>query len=79
MAHKTTIQYIEKISKDFPNGQYFKVKVNPQTTGGFWSIEIDCSERTHVIKEIEHFSRFVGHMFGENVCMDVKNNILKIW
>ena len=79
MAHKTTIKYIEKIFKDFPNGKYFKVKVNPQKTGGFWSIEIDCSQREHAIKDLKIFSWFVGHMFGENVEMRVKGKTLIVW
>ena len=78
MAHKKTILFIEKIFDESFNGEYFKTKVNRTNSCGFWSIEINCSRRIHMINEISNFAWFVGHMYGENVCTKLEGNILII-
>lgn len=78
--HRKIVEAVKKVCEDYnENKDVFEVYIQPQETGGFWSMVIRVDEDKHYfLPHIENIANAIGRLYGESLFTLIENNYLRL-
>jgi hypothetical protein len=78
--HKRLVEHIEKIIKESPFKDYYKITIYPQSEGGFWRMKIVAKSKSWIgyLGYIKEFSEAIGNFYSEHLYCQLSKRTLEI-